>query len=322
MAEIPDFRVQQQVPIAGLADLLAQKPVREAQIKALDAERRNNRFNTLLNAVKTGSDLATAGLARSQAKQEMAARNSLAEIMGSFNKSVTRATPAFGPPTESGQSPLALERTTFGQTPEYESQLLSRAAAVAPEQFGARIAQRAFPDELDPLDRLKKIKEIEKLSFEAKSGNTEAVAKLSNTIRDDFFKESAVFSQSADSYQRVVDAENTGPGDIALIYGYIKLLDPTSVVREGEFATAAQAQGVPARVVAIYNKALAGERLAPATRGQFKAQAKKLYGSQERKHGLRERQFRGLATRAGADPDQVVIDLRVPDVSLRDLVEK
>ena len=322
MAEIPDFRVQQQVPIAGLAELLASRPVKEAQIKALDAERRNNRFNTLLNAVKTGSDLATAGLARSQAKQEMEARKGLAEILGSFGRSVTRATPAFGPPTEAGQSPLAFERTTFGQTPEFESELLKRATMVAPEQFGAQIAKSAFPDQMDPLDRLKKIKEIEKLSFEAKNGNTEAVAKLSNTLHDDFIKQSDVFSQSGDSYQRVIDADNTGPGDIALLYGYIKLLDPTSVVREGEFATAASAQGVPDRVRAMYNKALAGERLAPATRGQFKAQAKKLYGSQERKHSLRERQFRGLATRAGADPDQVVIDLRVPDVSLRDLVKK
>ena len=146
MAEIPDFRVQQQVPIAGLAELLASSPVKEAQIKALNEERRQSRFNTLLNAVKTGSDLATAGLARSQARQTMQARTNLAEIMGRFGQSTTRATPAFGPPVESGQGPLALERTTFGQTPEYQSKLLSAAANVAPEEFGKEIAQSMFPN--------------------------------------------------------------------------------------------------------------------------------------------------------------------------------
>ena len=146
MAEIPDFRVQQQVPIAGLAELLASRPVKEAQIKALDEERRQSRFNTLLNAVKTGSDLATAGLARSQAKQEMEARRGLADILGRFGQNVSRGTIAEGPRLESGEAPMVFQRTTFGQTPEFESELLKRASMVAPEQFGTEIAQSMFPN--------------------------------------------------------------------------------------------------------------------------------------------------------------------------------
>jgi hypothetical protein len=36
----------------------------------------------------------------------------------------------------------------------------------------------------------------------------------------------------------------------------MKMLDPTSVVREGEFATAQNAASIPIKIVNMYNKAL------------------------------------------------------------------
>jgi len=49
------------------------------------------------------------------------------------------------------------------------------------------------------------------------------------------------------SFERIQSgaARNTGAGDLGIIYGYMKMLDPGSVVREGEFATAENASGVP-----------------------------------------------------------------------------
>lgn len=91
------------------------------------------------------------------------------------------------------------------------------------------------------------------------------------------------------SYQRVLASENTPAGDIALIFNYMKMLDPGSVVREGEFATAANAGGIPDRVWNIYNKALSGERLAPHQRDMFSNQAKSLYeGSQKQEQEIRK----------------------------------
>ena len=49
----------------------------------------------------------------------------------------------------------------------------------------------------------------------------------------------------------------------------MKALDPTSVVREGEFALAEQAAGVDDRVLNIYNKLIEGERLPPKQMDQF-----------------------------------------------------
>jgi hypothetical protein len=77
----------------------------------------------------------------------------------------------------------------------------------------------------------------------------------------------------------VLSSQNTAVGDISLIFGYMKMLDPGSVVREGEFATAQNAAGVPDRITNLYNKVISGQRLNPSQRDSFKGQAKGLYDS-------------------------------------------
>jgi hypothetical protein len=64
----------------------------------------------------------------------------------------------------------------------------------------------------------------------------------------------------------------------------MKMLDPGSVVREGEFATAQNAGGVDAKVYNLYNQLMTGERLKPDQRKMFTKQAESLYnqaGKQE-----------------------------------------
>lgn len=79
------------------------------------------------------------------------------------------------------------------------------------------------------------------------------------------------------AYGRVKASEDSAVGDLSLIFGYMKMLDPGSVVREGEFATAQNAAGVPERIQNIYNKVISGERLNAGQRKAFKGQAEKLY---------------------------------------------
>jgi len=61
-----------------------------------------------------------------------------------------------------------------------------------------------------------------------------------------------------------------------MIFAYMKMLDPGSVVREQEFANAQNAAGVPDQVRNAYNKALRGERLNPEQRAQFLSSAKQV----------------------------------------------
>ena len=61
-----------------------------------------------------------------------------------------------------------------------------------------------------------------------------------------------------------------GFNDVAMIFAFMKTLDPTSVVRESEYATAANAGvGVPEKIWKAYNKARNGEILLPQLRREI-----------------------------------------------------
>lgn len=101
-------------------------------------------------------------------------------------------------------------------------------------------------------------------------------------LRKEYNTQSGTFRSVKDAYSRVLGSEDTAAGDIALIFNYMKMLDPGSVVREGEFATAQNAGGIPDRIWNAYNRALTGERLNPNQRKMFANQAKTLYGQAEK----------------------------------------
>jgi hypothetical protein len=95
----------------------------------------------------------------------------------------------------------------------------------------------------------------------------------------------------------------TAQDDIALVYSYMKMLDPGSVVREGEFATAQNAAGVPDTVRNLWNKALTGERLNPKQRGNMSATAGQVYKSQRGTYNEAAERYRNYARESGVSPD-------------------
>jgi hypothetical protein len=98
-------------------------------------------------------------------------------------------------------------------------------------------------------------------------------------LRKEYNDQTKVFQDVKASYGRVKVSEDSAVGDLSLIFGFMKMLDPGSVVREGEFATAQNAAGVPERVANLYNRVISGERLNESQRKSFKGQADKLYQS-------------------------------------------
>jgi hypothetical protein len=113
---------------------------------------------------------------------------------------------------------------------------------------------------------------------------------------DNFLKMPLVkdFPAILQGYERIRtgEAQDSGVGDIAIVYGYMKLLDPTSVVREGEFATAEQVGGAAQQFLGLYNRLMEGERLTPEMRTQFTASAEKLYANAEAQLTNLEGQFK------------------------------
>jgi hypothetical protein len=90
-------------------------------------------------------------------------------------------------------------------------------------------------------------------------------------LRDEFNNQSKEFVGVANSFKRIQDsAKNPSPsGDLSLIFNFMKVLDPGSTVREGEFATAQNAGSVDDRVIGLYNRIASGERLSADQRSRL-----------------------------------------------------
>jgi len=102
--------------------------------------------------------------------------------------------------------------------------------------------------------------------------------------------------------------EPSAAGDIALLINYMKMLDPGSVVREGEFATAQNAGGVDARVRARYNQALEGELLSEEQRADFLASAGRVLVPYRDQFETFKQRYSTLAQDQGVKPSDVVIN--------------
>jgi len=133
-------------------------------------------------------------------------------------------------------------------------------------------------------------------------------------LRDEHQKLSGTFIDVRDAYGRILTSaeEQTAASDLSLIFNYMKMLDPGSVVREGEFANAQNSAGVPSRIRARYNNVVSGERLAEDTRADFINQAQGLYKTQLASQSDLDKNYQNLATSYGLDSNKVVIDFGSP----------
>lgn len=98
----------------------------------------------------------------------------------------------------------------------------------------------------------------------------------------------------------------TGATDIRMVYSFMKMMDPGSTVREGEYATAENSGGVPDKVTNVYNRLTSGERLTPEQRQAFAAEAESLMQSQLESQKDTDARYAELAKQYGLKPEQVI----------------
>lgn len=108
------------------------------------------------------------------------------------------------------------------------------------------------------------------------------------------------------AFQNLKATPASAAGDISFIFQYMKMLDPSSVVREGEFATAQNAASVPDQVRNLYNRAISGERLNPEQRQQFLQAAGSLADVAARRIEERRADVKDKATRRGVDVRNII----------------
>lgn len=125
-------------------------------------------------------------------------------------------------------------------------------------------------------------------------------------LQDDYRAEASTFRTQTEAYGRVTASASdpSAAGDLSLIFAYMKMLDPGSVVREGEFATAQNSGSIPQQLVAIYNKVRTGKRLSDSQRNDFINRAGTIYQQATKQHQNlikeygRRAQIQGLPTNA------------------------
>ena len=93
---------------------------------------------------------------------------------------------------------------------------------------------------------------------------------------------------------------------VGLIFNFMKILDPGSVVREGEFAVAARSRGLSDEIVALSQRVDDGQRLTPEQRENFINTAKDAFSGQLEATKPLIRQFTELETERNFRPGSVV----------------
>ncbi len=207
-------------------------------------------------------------------------------------------------------------------------------AAVSDEQWQAQYDRAVGNDKISQQQHSDKLKAAGVAAI-----GKEAQLNLDNSqkLRKEWIGIPAVkdFSKQSQAYGRVIaSAKDPSPaGDLAMIFNFMKVLDPGSVVRESEFATAEAATvwmqeseeagiTVPQPIAAAIRKLATGQRLSPEQRQDFLGRATDLYQEAERGHmGLRG-QYEGIAKAGGFDVGTTIPDFRwqqpeqdVPDIA-------
>lgn len=115
------------------------------------------------------------------------------------------------------------------------------------------------------------------------------------------------YKQALPSYKGLEDAvkRNTTAADINIVYGLAKLYDPTSVVREGEYATVANSPNIPERVKGLAQYLANGGKLTAETKRQILDEAKSRIKSYEDQYTAARSNFTDIAKRSNADPTLV-----------------
>ena len=130
-------------------------------------------------------------------------------------------------------------------------------------------------------------------------------------------------TQEVQAYSdKVMSAPDNGTGDVALLVGYIHMIEPNSVVREGEFDRQVRTGGVPAWAMK-YAQAITGEGLLPPwMRQEIKADAARLLKEQYKLFGQMKAENETEARARGLDPARVTwgTGLNVPQESEADSI--
>ena len=110
-----------------------------------------------------------------------------------------------------------------------------------------------------------------------KSGFDKEIFDAENEILSSYNKATKSIKESRINYAKMEEAVESadGPGDLALVFSFMKMLDPGSVVRESEFSAAQNTAGLFQKLLVAAENIQKGDLLSPEQRQSFLELSKK-----------------------------------------------
>lgn len=210
-----------------------------------------------------------------------------------------QAIPAGLVPTGAKMGPSGLE-TEYGAPPTIGSTAIPNTRMVQPtvggKPFGA--PQKADIQGTNAYLNLEEPQQKAADKFITDFGNEKTIQNLS--VAGSYLNQMNSFGAS------IGTAQYKPSDDIALIFSFMKTLDPGSTVREGEYATAKNAGSVPESVVNTYNQILSGKFLNDDQRKNFIETARKSYSGIAKEAETVASRYRSMAKDRGI-PENLVV---------------
>lgn len=130
-------------------------------------------------------------------------------------------------------------------------------------------------------------------------------------LRKEFTHQPAVakFTEVVPIVNSAYKAADTRAGDLNLIYGVGKVMDPTSVVREGELNLAIKAGSPAEQVQGMWNAVVGGGRLSPGQRADLMRELHTRAGELEQGYKAARGTYEGIASRQGIRHDDVFVGI-------------
>lgn len=195
----------------------------------------------------------------------------------------------------------------FGTNVEYDE---SGNAYVVNKRTGQKqyTGAKKPAEEMTPYQKESLELDRQKFEFDRSRPATPRATESAEGLRKEFTGQTAPYRGVADAFVKIKNAamNPSAANDLALIFSYMRALDPASTVREGEFATAQNAAGVDVQVRNLYNKIVSGERLSQPQRQDFLQSAYGMVESQMPNVQQVIDRYTGIASRSGLNPEDIV----------------
>ncbi len=101
---------------------------------------------------------------------------------------------------------------------------------------------------------------------------------------------------------------DSGPNDISLITGYMKMIDEGAVVREADFANLAKSGGLWEKLKTILPKAHTGAELTPKTRREIQRNAERMLTERKKIQSRTKKVYQNIVKEYGLSPKSIFFE--------------